>query len=266
MYPDDPEKEMEPVTEVTVDLEKPIEPEKEPAKPEPTPKPDQEVVKLRNTIAYQTRKLEQAMREMTEVKNKLNEKPKVQTQEPEDEIDREAQLDWKRGVKMLVEKEFNIEEKVNEIIAKRDQARHELERKSMLDSELEKSKTLVLSKYPTIEDEATSEATFYRQVLNEDPSLLSNVHGPEIAMYRMEEKLRTSGITPSNVKPIVDKEVNRLVRAGASNVVGRQGSPNGKVSLTKEQETFCDRYNIPYDQYKRNLKSQETGFGGGVEA
>lgn len=266
MYFDDPEKETEPVTEVTVDLEKATEPEKEPVKSEPTPKPDQEVVKLRNTIAYQTRKLEQAMREMAEVKNKLNEKPKVTQQEPEDEIDREAQLDWKRGVKMLVEKEFNIEEKVNEIIAKRDQARHELERKSMLDSELEKSKTLVLSKYPTIEDESTSEATFYRQVLNEDPSLLSNVHGPEIAMYRMEEKLRLSGITPSNVKPIVDKEVNRLVRAGASNVVGRLAPTNGKLKLTKEQEIFCDRYNVNYDEYRRNLKSQETGRGGGVEA
>ena len=57
-------------------------------------------------------------------------------------------------------------------------------------------------------------------------------------MYRMEEKMRQMGKVPPTVQPVVDKEVNRLIRAGASSVVGHKASPNGKITLTREQKEF----------------------------
>jgi hypothetical protein len=72
------------------------------------------------------------------------------------------------------------------------------------------------------------------------------------------------GKTPASAKPIVDREVNRLVRAGASSVIGKTASPNGKITLTKEQKEFCDHYKIPYERYAKNLKAEQAI--GGVEA
>ena len=242
---------------IEVDLEK-----KETPKPEKAPEHKVDISKLHNTIAFQNRKLEQAMRELREAKEQLASRNTVQKPaEPEDEIDREAQRDWKSGVKKLVLPE--IEAKVHEILAKKEQAILEVQKRKTAESELEKSNQLVLQEYPEIEDEGSEVSQVYRQVINEDPSILNNVKGPEIAMARMERRLRQMGRTPLSVKPIVDREVNRLTRAGASSVVGKSATQSGKIMLTKEQKEFCDHYKIPYEQYAKNLKAQEAS--GGVE-
>ena len=258
---DEPEEAPDTPSSVTVDLDK--KPDQKPDVPKEAPKPSQDFSKLNNTIAYQTRQLEKAMRELAEVRSQLNSRPQtVQAPQNQDEIDEIAQKDWKLGVKKVVEKD--IESKVQELFEKREQAKRELELKAASEGDLEKSKQRVIQKYPAIEDSGSEEQSLYLEVINEDQSLLKNIHGPEIAMYRMEEKLRLMGRTPAGVKPIVDREVNRLARAGASSVVGRQASPNGKITLTKEQKEFCDHYSIPYEKYAKNLKADTSR--GGVEA
>lgn len=251
------------LSQVTVDLDQEKKPDASKAsEPPEKPKPSLELSKLNNTIAYQTRKLEQAMRELSEVKQQLASRPQVVQKESQnlDEIDEIAQKDWKMGVKKVVLPE--IESKIEEILRKRDEAQAQLTRRNFAEAELDKSKQKVLQKYPQVEDEASEESSLYRQVISEDPSILQNVHGPEIAMYRMEERMQQMGRTPKSVKPIIDREVNRLARAGASSIVGRQMSQNGKITLTKEQKEFCDHYNIPYEQYAKNLKAESFG---GVE-
>ena len=260
----EPDEKPDALSQVTVDLDKKAEPKATETPKQAQPRTSDEIQRLNNTIAYQTRKLEQAMRELHEVKTQLISRPQTVQQDnsSQDEIDQIAQRDWKQGVKKVVEKD--IEAKVQEILFKRDEAMQQVQRRVAVESELARSKQLVLSKYPAISDDSSEQSSLYRQVLNEDSSLLSNVHGPEIAMYRMEEKMRQMGQTPASSKPIVDREVNRLVRAGASSVVGKTQGQNNKITLTKEQKEFCDHYKIPYEQYARNLKA--TDAIGGVEA
>ena len=246
-------------SDVTVDLGK--KPDQKPdEKPKEEPKLPQDISKLHNTIAYQNRKLEQAMRKLEETQAQiasLREQRVAPVSQDVDEIEEIAKRDWKLGVKKVVE--GDIESKVQEILAKRDLAQQELNSKKAKEDDLEKSKKRVIEKYPSIEDPNSEEQRIYLDVINEDDSLLRNVHGPEIAMYRMEERLRGMGRVPKGVQPMVDKEVNRLARAGASSVVGRQASSNGKVTLSKDQKEFCDHYKIPYDQYAKNLKADARG-------
>ena len=153
----------------------------------------------------------------------------------------------------------DIDTKVNEIFAQRDLVEKEHQKRYALQERLEQSKARVLEKYPMIENDSSEESAMYRQIMNEDQALLSNINGPEIVMYRMEDRMKEMGKTPASVRPLVDREVNRLVRAGASSVIGRQASPSGKITLTKDQKEFCDHHNIPYEQYAKNLKADASG-------
>lgn len=261
----EPEETPDSPSSVTVDLEKkPDQKPDEKPKTQETPRLPQDISKLHNTIAYQNRKLEQAMRKLEETQAQiasLRERNVPQAPQTQDEIDEIAQKDWKAGVKRVVLPD--IEAKIQEAFEKREKAQAELAKRQASESELERSKQKVLQKYPTIEDAGSDEQRIYLEVINEDQSLLSNIHGPEIAMYRMEERLREAGRVPSAFKPAVDREVTRLARAGASSVVGRQASPNGKITLTKEQKEFCDQNNLDYGNYAKYLKAQDAR---GVEA
>lgn len=261
---DEPEEDGSKPSDVTVDLDKPSEPaKKEEPKAEPQRQPAVDLSKLHNTIAFQTRKFEQAMREIQSLRDELHKATTPEkVSEIKDEIDEIAQRDWKAGVKKVVETQIN--EAVSAALKKRDEETQAVNKRYSIERELETSKAKVLQKYPKIEESGSEESQLYISVINEDTSLLSNTHGPEIAMYRMEEKMRAMGRIPPTVQPAVDKEVSRLVRAGASSVVGRKASPNGKITLTREQKEFCDHNNIPYENYAKNLKADEAR--GGVEA
>lgn len=256
----EPEENLDTPSNITVDLEKKPDQKSDDKPRQEAPKSSADIQKLHNTIAYQTRQFEKAMREIADYKAQIASRPQPPVQkesETQDEIDKIAERDWKQGVKKVVEKD--IEAKVQEILSKREQALNEVQKRTAMESELEKSKQRVFQKYPTIEDVGTDESRIYREVINEDNSLLSNIHGPEIAMYRMEEKMRAAGRVLASERPIITQEAQRLVRAGASSVVGRQASPSGKVTLSKEQKQFCDHYKIPYEQYAKNLKAMAGG-------
>ncbi len=258
---DEPEDKDTP-SDVTVDLDKKVEPTKVEPKPEPQ-RPQVDLSKLHNTIAFQTRKFEQAMKEIGELKTQLQKAntPK-EVSEIKDEIDEIAQRDWKAGVKKVVETQ--ITEAVTAALKKRDDEVSARTKREGVESLVENSKKQVLDRYPEVEVEGSDYNRFYIQAINEEPDILSNPRGPYIAMKRMEELMQDVGITPRATQKIVDKEANRLIRAGASSIVGRRPSSNGKITLTREQKEFCEHYKIPFDQYAKNLKADEAR--GGVEA
>ena len=202
------------------------------------------------------------MKELSEFKVQLQKAntPK-EVSEIKDEIDEIAQRDWKAGVKKVVETQ--IKDAVKAALKERDDADMVNRRRENVESIVDNSKKQVLERYPEVEVDGSDYNRFYIQAINEEPDILSNPRGPYIAMKRMEELMEESGITPRSAKKIVDKEVNRLVRAGASSIVGRRPSSNGKITLTREQKEFCDHHKIPYDQFAKNLKASEAV--GGVE-
>mgnify|MGYP001613299178 CR=1 FL=1 len=268
--PEKPEIDPESVDQVVVEDE-PKAPEVKEKEPKPEPKPElptEDVSKLRNVVAYQTRSLEKAMRELRETQTQLQalrQQPNVQPVNGQelDEADRIAQQDWKKGVLHVVEK--RLQAVVDEAFVKRQQAEAEIQRQGFLESELDKSRKRVTEKYPEVNTEGTEENKLFLEVLNEDPTLLSNTKGPEITMYRMEEKMVERGVTPRTVRPTVDREAARLARAGASNVIGRTRlTSGGEVQLTPEQKAFIKQYNIDEKSYRKHLQAENAS--GGVEA
>src|SRR3990172_1365612 len=132
--------EKEELSEVVVDLDKPESKETKPEEKQDPPKLSEtklspDLSKLNNTIAYQTRKLEQAMRELAEIKREMSTRTIVpkEVKEPQDlkdldEIDEIAQKDWKQGVKKVVEKD--IEARIGEAFDKRERAQAEYVKKA----------------------------------------------------------------------------------------------------------------------------------------
>ena len=244
----------------------PAEPEKkEEPKKEPVPQaPTEDVSKLRNAVAYQTRALEKALRELKETQvqiQTLRTPPPVPENGKElDEADRIAQTDWKKGVLHVVEK--RLQDVVTEAFQKQYQAQAELQKRASLEGELDRSRQRVLEKYPEVEKEGTEENKLYLEAFNEDQTLRGNIHGPELTMYRMEQKMVEKGLTPRTVQPAVNREASRLARAGASNVIGRTALTKGDSPLTPEQKAFIKQYNLDEKIYRKHLRSDL----GGVEA
>ena len=247
--------EKEPVKEevsIEVDLDKKEE-KKEEKVPQSVSKEDFD--KAVKRMEYQARQAERARKELEDlklsVKNiRLAPIESDDNVETEDPIDKEAQKDWKKAVRMLAKQEMEEERKrEKEFIEKRN-----------VENQFEQSLKRVRDKYPKIDDEATEEAQILIEVINENPSLKNNPYGPELAMYKMEEKMRGMGKILSDVKPIVDKEVNRRVRVNASiSPNGTRGEKTNKYVLTSEQKEYCDHHNIPYDKYARTAKQLESG-------
>ena len=111
-----------------------------------------------------------------------------------------------------------------------------------------------------IDDETAPETQLYISVLNEDQGLLTNIHGPELAMFRMEEKLRLQGKTPAPLQPIVDKELARRQRVSGTGLPSGQGrNKSTTYVLTKDQQLLAERSGIPLDQYAKVARSLESG-------
>ena len=148
-------------------------------------------------MEYQSRQAEKLRKELKERDNTVRQvligKKEGEEIDPLDEI---AQKDWKKAVRMLAQQELQEQAKVLK----------KQEENNKLVSELENSKSRVREKYPQLDDENSEEARLYIDVINENPNLSRNPYGPELAMYKMEEKMRTMGKVPPQVKAIVDKE------------------------------------------------------------
>ena len=159
---------------------------------------------------------------------------------------------WKEAVNRLAEK------KTQEILRFREEAifRQQSEQESV--RRLEENKHTVLEKYPDLADGESELAQLYIKVRNENPWFNRNEAGPLLAMYKMEEELKKDGRLDSFTQKVVDKEVLRQARAGASKV----GSPtNGKsntIILTKEQKEFCDSAGLKYEDYGKSLRQINT--------
>ena len=263
----DPEKEkldveLEPDT--VVDGEAPAK-EIELEKPKETPKPEEkpqvdltEVNKALKRMEYQARQFEKKSRELEELKATLS-NIRVTTDAPQtemDELDEIAQKDWKKAVRKLAEEE------AKRILQETYQEQDRKVKEQSLIRELESSKQKVRERYPQIEDENSEESHIYMEVLNESPHLLQNPYGPELAMHRMEEKLRAQGRITPQVKEVVDKELSRRARVGAGALPqGRSGAKTNTYTLTQDQKAYCDHNGISYEVYARTAKQLETGEG-----
>ena len=232
------------------------------------PSPEEERLnKLMNKIGFLERKLQKEAEERTQLAQSLqNLKFVPQGQKDETEIDpsldpeihRIMETNYQKGIDLMVEKKFQA----------REQAQREREQRQFQEMELTKSKQRVLDRYPTIEDESTDEAKLLIEVLNEDRSLSSNIHGPEIAMYRMEEKMRGRGMQPPYVKEVLNQEQQRQRRVSTVSTPvsrGTQGD-SGRIVLTQDQKEICDRLKIPYGKYHEMLGKTSANFKEGVSA
>jgi len=245
-------------------VEIPLDGSKEVRKPEPQDfsLSFEELKRMESRIGYQARQLEKRMKDMEALANQSL-KPQAQEQKPTDDLDEIANQDWKKAVKILgkeAAKEYFAElQQQNTVEATR--------RESEL--ELEKSRKLVLSRYPNIENESTEEYKTYVEVVNEDPQLLRNPRGPEIAMYRMEQKLMANGKVPAAVKnyvePKIDEEVNRRARVGAVSATPKAPVRNDNVIvLTQDEKEFCETRGIPFGKYAEMRKISKEGYREGV--
>jgi len=243
----DPEPEAEATIDVTPKQEEP------PASVQAAPSED--FVKLRNRMEYQNRQLEKASRELAEANRRVEEmasrfRPLGENpSEPDDEIDKVAVKDWKKGVKLVMD----------DYLKEREKQRAEEEYARQVQTELDASRRRVLDRYPSISDENSPEARAYIDIVNESPELHRNPHGPELAMYRMEERLRRQKSTP------VDDEIARRARVSAvSTPPGRVTSTETRHVLTQSEKQFCDRESIPYDIYIKNREAGSQKFREGV--
>ncbi len=247
----EPDKTQEPAIEV--DLERKEAPKKEPEKPAYLTKRDWELEREKNR-QYQNRQLENLRLQIAnEVKAAL-ESVKTTKQEPIegefDEDDKLAHKDWKAAVRKLAK------EQADDLYKSYVQQGQSQETERLRSQMVERSRAFVLSQYPQLSDEASDESKVFVQVWNENPSIWNNPEGFRLAMYEMEERMRSMGRPPSRVKLDVDKEVKRQLRANISNISGRTLPANGnKIVLTKEQKEFCDHNSIPYDVYARQVRA-----------
>lgn len=123
----------------------------------------------------------------------------------------------------------------------------------------EQSKQRVVDKYPDLHPETGNPDTLisqtYVQVMRELPGVETNPFGPELVMYRMEERLKQAGgsTTPSNGKG----------RATARSLAPSRALPSGPapLTLTREQKALCDRNGWDYTQYAKTAASLDANNG-----
>ena len=267
-----PAKEAEP-KEVEVDLDSPKPDETKPVAKEPQKaEPSDELAKLHKRMEYQARQFERSTKQVQQLSEELkalreattsrDQKRVISDNDLDPEIQALAETNWQKAVDKLAEKkaEAVVERKLKEAELKSAEA----SKKQAEVSEWERSKVKVLDRYPSLNDEATEDSRLFREVYNEDSTLYSNIHGPEIAMYRMEEKMRQSGRTPAPMKALVDREATRVARATGSSIVGRTPTNGNKIRLTSEQVNFCKEHGISQESYAKSLAQLNAREG--VEA
>ena len=177
-------------------------------------------------------------------------------EESQDEWDTKLQKDWKATVREMARQEAT-ELRKQETMAQQ----AEYQRQQTLNL-LENNKRQVLTKHSELNDETSTKADIYRSILQEKPEYLNNPFGPVLAMRDMEDRLRDQGFMDSPTQQIVQKEVARQARTGASILPkGTPANGNQKITLTKEQKEFCDAQGLKYENYGRYMKLQSNQNG-----
>jgi hypothetical protein len=266
----DPEKETveeKDVPEVEVDEtqepEKTVEVDLEEKKSE-TADLDAKLARLEERLSKSDKRNEYLNRQLQKALNEVKQPQEVQQPElPADEIDQIAQQDWKKAVKLLGRQE--AEAYWRELQTQ--QAKQQQEQSRV--QQLETSKQKVRERYPDIEDESSDNAKLYMEVLNENPTLLQNTYGPELAMYKMEEKLRGMGRQPAplrdEIREEADRETQRRMRIGVSGLPRSSQGKDKKVVLSQQEADMAKELGIPLAEVAKMSKRGERGFTEGVE-
>ena len=248
-------------------LEVDLEPKKEVAKEEPKYVTADQLDKLQkqfNGISKTLRHVEGVPSQIAELQKVINSRfaSPAQKTEAKDELDEMLEKgDWRTPVNRLAEKRFN------EMMDERDKQAQINQQKILKMSALSSSQKLVRDKYPDIDDQESEIARRFQKVINEKPEYLDNEFGPTLAMRDMEEELRKEGRLDEFTKQVVDKEVARQVRVGASGVPRNPvGTSGNKITLTKEQRAFCDNVGMKYEDYGKYAKKNQNSPKEGVEA
>ena len=122
---------------------------------------------------------------------------------------------------------------------------------------LDASKRSVIAKYPDLDPEAGNSDTpiskAYVSVLAEHPDWLVNPYGPTLAMYAMEEKLKSEAATA---------QAPGKSRLAAATLTPARLAPAGgeRMTLTREQKAFCDRHLIKYEDYLKTAAAVDQGM------
>lgn len=259
-------------TQLEIDLNEKKAGEKAEEKEEVVTKKDLE--KFQRRVEYLNRKNEQLMRKLEENYQRDSQREVQQVQQENhrekqnsepDDLDQLALKDWKLAVRKLAEEE--AERKFNQ---KQEEEKKLSKSKELYDS-LERSKRKVLDKYPNILNEDSEEGRLMIEVYNEQPDLLRNERGPELAMLAMEEKMRATGKEPpherARIEEEIEKEAQRRLRIGTSTIpqgVSGASSQNNKITLSQEQVNIAKQIGVPISVYAKMVKEGERGFKEGV--
>ena len=181
---------------------------------------------------------------------------------PESQRDAELQAlvdkgDWQTAVGKIAE------ERAAALYQQRLQLEQQQSQIQAMEQTLDQSRQLVSQRYPDLDvengDPDSDISRTFNAILNQDPGLLRNPYGPEIAMHRMEEAIRAQQSTEQNA------ETARQQRVGQGGLpVSRGAGVGGKVTLDKEQKEFIDYHGIDPKVYAQ--MQQSLAQHGGVEA
>lgn len=237
----------------------------------------EEFRKMQARYEYQARQFEKTQRDMQEELSKLRSvpKPEIQSEKPVDgsvyglskeELNQLGANDWTKPVQMMAEKiaEKKAEEKFRSMMAEEKKAREEEKRVQNTQSMLEREKTWVLEKEPSLNDETSEEFSgfykTYNRMIQEDPTLIQNPRAPRIVYYEWKNEFKKS----DSVVETTDPEKERLRRvAGGQVPSGRPVTKSGTIRLTQEELDFCNNKGISPAVY---AKMKQSNFKEGVTA
>jgi hypothetical protein len=246
----------------------------EPVKAEPQTSPSlsqDEVKKLTSRMEFQARQNERLTRELQNAMGLLQqnrpapvqaEKPGTTDDEFDPELDAIAKTDYQRALRITARKEAEkIAEKQFKVMwEKRETEQRETNARQNTMLQLEREKSWVLERTPSLDDETSDEFKTYAQVRNkmliEDPTLVSNPRAPRLIWYEWQESMKPKENQRNSAE---SQEAERRQRvAGTASPQGRAMSGNKTIKLTQEQLDFCKRNKISPAAYaeanQANLK------------
>ena len=120
---------------------------------------------------------------------------------------------------------------------------------------------MVASRYPELHELSGTPdspvSLMYTEIVNNDPTLLSDPNGPEMAMYRMERlaKERSVELKPNDLQP----EAPAAKRRSGALPPSRGTPQSDKFILTKEDKAFCDLHGVKYEDFARSAQASASG-------
>jgi len=217
-----------------------------------------EMKKMQSRNEYLNRQLQKALSE----KASQPEPEPAQDEGNDDEYDSLAQKDWKAAVRKLADEE------AKRILEEERKKLTEQQKIAQTNQTLEQSKQFVRDRYPDLDDDSSEISQAYMQILNNNPDLLTNPHGPKLAMYEMEELYRREGRTPpayrEQIKDEAQQEVERRLRTTAANTPQGRKSGDDAVVIPKREIEAAKAAGIPIKEYAKHYKLSQKDFREGV--